>query len=57
MIRSNLWWTTSCAFFAHGPAGAAGHPAFPAPSTDEGKFPENSGGQRREIVDVCPFAI
>jgi hypothetical protein len=49
--------TLVCFLFCTQGCGRAERPAFPAPSIDEGKFPENSGGQRREIVDACPFAI
>jgi hypothetical protein len=31
----------------------AKHPAFPAPSLDGGKLPQNSGGRRREIAKAC----
>jgi hypothetical protein len=36
-----------------GPRVRLAHPAFPAPSAYGGKFPQNSGGQRREIANAC----
>jgi hypothetical protein len=59
MIRHYLWSTNSCAFFLHARLWVrAAHPAFPAPSPNEGHGIARLGrNSRRENADLCPASL